>query len=1021
MTQARQTSFAPVDPKQSVDERERAVQAFWEDNAIFEKSVAARADAPEYAFYDGPPFATGLPHYGHMVGQTLKDVVPRYQTMRGKRVKRVWGWDCHGLPIENIVEKEMGSQAKKDIEALGVAKFNAMCRSKVLAYADAWEEIIPRIGRWVDMKKPYRTMDRDYMESVWWVFKRLWDKGLVYESYRAMHICPRCETTLSQSEVSEGYKEVKDLSVVAQFAVRAGQTITGTDGTWTTDAQTFILAWTTTPWTLPGNVALAVGAEIAYVVVEMTTPETRFFVVVSQAYYERNEALFDAVVAPRDGDCDAPHGTHRVVQHCTGADLAGLTYAPLYDAYARDEKLENRANGWQVYTADFVTTDEGTGVVHIAPAFGEDDMALGKEKHLPFVQHVGMDGVIKDAVGAPLAGLAVKPKDDVQATDVAVIKDLARRGRLFHKEKYAHNYPHCWRCDTPLLNYATSSWFVAVTKIKDKLLDNARHITWSPAHLKKGRFGKWLHGARDWSISRQRFWASVIPVWVCDACGAQEVFGAVADLEARSGRTVDDLHKHVVDTVTFACAADGCDGTMRRVPDVLDTWFDSGAMPYAQEHYPFAHDGAFVNKYPADFIAEGVDQTRAWFYYLHVLAGALEVGGPQHDQSTHAFCNVIVNGTVLAEDGRKMSKSLQNYPDPMLMVQRYGADALRLYLLRSPVVAAEDLRFSERALAELARGFFRMVRQSYSFFVMYASVDGWRPRAFDALPQTEHYLDRWIVARLQQCVGTMRTALDAYDVRTAARAPQEFVDDLSNWYIRRSRKRFWKSEDDDDKAAAYATLHYVLVTLARALAPLTPFVAEEIYRNLTRGIADASESVHLTDYPELPALTAEQGRRVEEMAVVREVISRGLELRAQSGIKVRQPLVAVTVPKTVDAAYDRMICEELNVKRVRRGSDDAVTLDTAITPALALEGQARELIRHIQQARKKAGFAVDDRIALGITGTDAVVDAHAELIAHETLVAPDDTVRKEALSDADYENTVVMDGSDVGISIKRNA
>ncbi len=1000
--------FTPIDPKKHVDAREKDIQKFWEENDIFQKSVDARSPEDAYTFYDGPPFATGLPHYGHMVGQTMKDVVPRYWTMRGKRVERVWGWDCHGLPIENIVEKEMGSQAKKDIEKIGVAKFNELCRSKVLSYADEWARIIPRLGRWVDMENPYRTMDRDYMESVWWVFKRLYDKGLIYEDYRSMHICPRCETTLSQSEVSEGYKEIKDLSVTARFRLVPGQTLAGEE----VGENTFILAWTTTPWTLPGNVALAVGADIEYGVIEKKDEEAglpaRFIVA---------KDLLEKVFTDDD---------YKIIATVKGADLEGLSYQPLYDAYAKDEALENRENGWKVVTADFVTTDEGTGVVHIAPAFGEDDMRLGKEKNLPFVQHVGMDGIIKDTVGAPLGGLHVKPKDDVQATDVEVIKDLAHRGLLFHKEKYAHSYPHCWRCDTPLINYATSSWFVAVTKIKDTLLETAKNINWSPSHIKDGRFGKWLEGARDWSISRQRFWASVMPIWVCDACSAKRVFGSAAELEDASGQKIDDLHKHIVDEVTFPCAQQDCAGTMRRVPDVLDTWFDSGSMPYAQEHYPFegAHkDGAFINGYPADFIAEGVDQTRAWFYYLHVLAGALEVGGAQHNAPTHAFKNVIVNGIVLAEDGKKMSKKLKNYPDPVEMMEKYGADALRLYLMSSPVVAAENLNFSERELGELARGLFRMLRQSYSFFVMYANVDGWTPANRDEILKRVQddnlsVLDKWIVARLHELIGTVTAHMDAYELHKAARAFAPFVDDLSNWYIRRSRKRFWKSEDDADKNAAYTTLHYVLVELAKLMAPFTPFMAEEMYRNLMQGVPDAKESVHLEDYPVRDAALIDRDV-LAQMARTRDVITRALEVRARAGIKVRQPLSRLHVrADDLSAAAAEIIKEEVNVKDVVADATlaDAVVLDTTITPELKREGDARELIRHIQQARKKAGFNVDDRITLAHEGADDIFAAHGDLIAHETLAT---AVTSGTLPDADYTQTVAIDDQEVTLALKR--
>jgi isoleucyl-tRNA synthetase len=622
-------------------ELEAKVRAFWEANGIFEQSVQKDAPNGEFVFYDGPPFATGTPHYGHIVSSLMKDVVPRYWTMNGYSVSRRWGWDCHGLPIENIVEKELGISNKRQIIEMGVDKFNEICRTKVLSYIDAWREMVRKLGRWVDMDNDYKTLDLFFMESVWWVFKQLYDKDLIYEGYRSMFICPRCETTLSQSEVSEGYKDIKDLSVVVKFEL-------------VDEPNTFVLAWTTTPWTLPGNVALAVNPEMDYIKVDTGTEK----LIISKLEHEKKSV------------------DSNVIETIKGKNLVGKKYKPLFDYYSVDEKLPNRENGWKIYAADFVTEGEGTGIVHIAPAFGEDDLNLGKKENLPFVQHVGMDGVMKAEI-KDFAGLHVKPIEDVAATDVAIIKYLAAKNLLFAKEKYEHSYPHCWRCDTPLINYATSSWFVAVTKIKDKMLETAKEINWSPDYIKEGRFGNWLEGARDWSISRQRFWASVMPIWRCDDCKEIRVFGSVKELEEASGQSVTDLHKHIVDKIELPCK---CGKTMKRIPDVLDTWFDSGSMPFAQMHYPFENEERFKNNFPAKFIAEGIDQTRCWFYYLHVIASALE--------EKPAFLNVIVNGTVLAEDGKKMSKKLSNYPDTNLVFDKYGADALRAYMLAAPVMQA---------------------------------------------------------------------------------------------------------------------------------------------------------------------------------------------------------------------------------------------------------------------------------------------------------------------------------------------
>jgi isoleucyl-tRNA synthetase len=694
--------------KVSFPKLEEEVLKYWQDNHIFQKSIDSRSKDKEYVFYDGPPFATGLPHYGHIVASVIKDVVPRYWTMHGYRVPRVWGWDCHGLPIENIVEKELGFKHKKDIKEYGIAKFNEMCRQQVMTYAAEWEKIIPRIGRWADMQHAYRTMDKPFMESVWWVFKSIYDKGLVYEDYRSMHICPRCETTLSQQEVSEGYKDVKDISVTVKFEL-------------IDEPGTYLLAWTTTPWTLPGNVAIAVGSDVDYVKVKDD----------DALYYLAKAAL----------EKNSPHFKNPVVVADTkGSELVGKSYKPLFDYYSNDQHLKNRENGWKVYAADFVTADSGTGIAHEAPAFGAEDWELAKQVHLPFVQHVNFDGTMKAEVVA-FAGMEVKPRSDDDkvrlGTDIAVLKYLQDHNLFFSKENLTHSYPHCWRCDTPLLNYATSSWFVNITKIKDNLLHNAKNVSWSPEHIKEGRFGKWLEGARDWSISRQRFWASVIPLWVCEKCKTKRVFGSASELEEASGKKIDDLHKHIVDEVTVPCS---CGGVMHRIPDVLDTWFDSGSMPYGERHYPFEDKEQFDAVFPAQFIAEGLDQTRAWFYYLHVLAGALF--------EKNAFQNVIVNGIVLAEDGKKMSKKLKNYPDPMEVVNKYGADALRLYLMSSPVVQAENLAFSEKGVDEWLKKVIMRLENVHSFYELYKGE-----LAHDAVSTSENVLDVWILAR---CIHAYR-------------------------------------------------------------------------------------------------------------------------------------------------------------------------------------------------------------------------------------------------------------------------
>lgn len=1074
---------------------EQAVLRYWKENHIFEKSVGPKGERPEFVFYDGPPFATGLPHYGHLLQSIVKDIVPRYKTMRGFRVERKWGWDCHGLPIENLVEKELGFKNKKDIETYGIDKFNDACRGKVLEYAEDWKMYIERLGRFVDMENPYFTMSKEYMESVWWVWKSLWDKGLIYESYRTMHICPRCETTLAQAEVSEGYKDVKDLAVTAKFEVdqteaddvaialirqedkilfvyqkeeeqyffvgggveqgesleealvrecreELGVTVkTGkklyqsfriyqgrlkrlhvfeteivsgdpalqetqhTELVWRTPSpaedlykdlemnrfnlasegrmpaqieKISFLAWTTTPWTLPGNVALAVNKEIGYAMVYSDRFPEELLVVAK----ERLELLSREL------------GEYVVVFVQAGDQLLGTKYVPPFKDYFDQKELENHENGWKVYHADFVTTDMGTGIAHEAPAFGEDDMLLGKQHHLPWVQHVKMDGTIKAEV-KEFAGMQVKPIDNAQAFDVEIIKALASRGLLFSKEKYEHSYPHCWRCDTPLLNYATSSWFVAVDKIKPELLKNAESIHWSPEHVKAGRFGKWLEGARDWSVSRQRFWASCIPLWVCQN-GHQEVIGSVRELEKKSGQQVDDLHKHTVDALTWSCST--CDSVMKRVPDVLDTWFDSGSMPYASEHH--MREGT-NERFPADFIAEMVEQTRTWFYYQHVLGTAL------YDEPV--FKNAIATGVILAEDGKKMSKKLQNYPDPMQIIDTYGADALRMYITTSPVVSAENLNFSEKDLQTMVRNTFRMLWNSYSFFTTYATIDNWQPAPHVHVPK--NILDQWILAELQILIQGVTEDLENYDLAVAARKFAPFIDDLSNWYIRRSRKRFWKNENDGDKEEAYQTLYTTLVELSKLMAPFAPFIAEEMYQNLT-----GKESVHLAGWPNGKI----GGERIVQeiildMKVLRKLITEGLDNRA---IKVRQPLAKVTINVLLSEEHEAILRDELNVKEVLIDTNqkESIVVDTNLTPELILEGQAREIIRAIQEGRKKAGFNVEDRIVLGYSGKEDVFAAHQDEIAREVLATE---VQIGELTGAEYSNTVDIEDISFTFWLKR--
>lgn len=940
--------------KSEVAKREEATLEFWTTNRIFEKSVQKDAPKGEYVFYDGPPFATGLPHYGHIVASVIKDAVPRYFTMQGYTVPRVWGWDCHGLPIENIVEKELGFKHKKDIEKMGVAIFNERCREQVMTYAHEWEKIVPRIGRWADMEHAYRTMDKPFMESVWWVFKQLWDKGLVYEDYRAMHICPRCETTLSQQEVSEGYKDVKDISVTVKFKLRNPEVI-GLSG------DVYMLAWTTTPWTLPGNVALAVGKDIDYV----ATPDLDGAEVIVA-----KDKVVHLIALNQLPNISKETKTFK------GSELVGLEYEPPFDYYIKDQYLKNRENGWKVYTADFITAESGTGIAHEAPAFGADDWELAKQVNLPFVQHVNMDGMMKSEV-TDFAGMEVKPRSDDDrvrlGTDIAVLKHLQEHGSFFSKENITHSYPHCWRCDSPLLNYATSSWFVSVTKVKENLLKNAEAISWSPEHIKEGRFGKWLEGARDWSISRQRFWASVIPMWVCQTCKTQRVFGSASELEEASGKTVDDLHKHIVDLIEVPCE---CGGTMKRIPDVLDTWFDSGSMPYGEKHYPFENKERFEATFPAQFIAEGLDQTRAWFYYLHVLGGALF--------EKNAFQHVIVNGIMLAEDGKKMSKKLQNYPDPMEVVHKYGADALRLYLLSSPVMQAENLAFSEKGVDEILKKNIGRLTNVLAFYELYANGT---PRDW----KSENILDLWIISRLNELVRESTAGYEGYKLDEATRPLAGFIDDLSVWYVRRSRDRF--KEDSADKTSALATTRYVLHTLARVMAPAMPFFAEYLFQAVRED--EDEESVHLSAWPEVQDATIVADSLLVSMEAIRALASRALKEREAVNIKVRQPLASLTLPQNplfseenpYMEAFISILRDEVNVHEIKWANIDDLSLDTVITPELEEEGFVRELTRAVQAARKAEDLSTHDAAIIEI-GTDmatqTLIEKHAQTILSAT-------------------------------------
>lgn len=929
-------------PKLKFPQIEEEILDFWKKDKTFEKSLKKEFPKGEYIFYDGPPFATGLPHYGHLPSGLMKDTVPRYQTMRGFRVDRKWGWDCHGLPVENLIEKELGLNSPKDIEKFGIDNFNQACESSVLRYAEEWKKIINRIGRWVDMENSYKTMDLNYMESTWWVFKNLWDKKLIYKSYKAMRICPRCGTTLSNFEVTQGYKDVTDLSVIAKFKIKKQDTGSKIQNI---DNNTYILAWTTTPWTLPGNVALAVGEEIDYVFVQGDRED--FFILAKDRLNE---------IIKTD---------YKIISEFKGKDLLGLEYESLFPYY-KDAK-----NGFKIYAGDFVSTEEGTGIVHIAPAFGEDDFELGKENKIDFVQHVSFDGRFKKEV-SDFAELEVKSKNNPQETDKKIIEYLDKNKKLFIAEKYTHSYPHCWRCDTPLLNYAASSWFVNVEKVKDKMIKNNQQINWVPEHIQNGRFGKWLENARDWAISRSRYWGTPLPIWQSDSDDFICI-GSVEELEKLSGQKIENLHKHIIDKIEFEK-----DGKIyKRIPEVLDCWFESGSMPYAQLHYPFENKEKFEKNFPAKFIAEGEDQTRGWFYTLIVLSTAL------FDKP--AFQNVIVNGMVLAEDGKKMSKRLRNYPDLIELVSKYGADSLRFYVFSTGVVHAENLNFSEHGVKTIYNNVINTLLNILSFYKMFSSTVISTKATHGSEVERFNILDQWIFTRLNQLLEEVTKKMETYDLQSSVRFIEEFISDLSTWYVRRSRDRF-KCNDENEKSMAVNTLREVLLELSKIMAPFTPFLAEYVYRE----VSGQDESVHLQSWTTLNYESKIMNHELlENMVQARKIVEIGLALRAENKVKVRQPLQSISVEThcmrlsksggdACNASLLDLIKAELNVKEVKivdklfeeksikilENAGLKIGLDIELNDELRNEGELRDVIRQINQMRKNSGLTISDKIVL---------------------------------------------------------
>ncbi len=1006
--------FHPVDPQVDFDALEEHVIAYWQQNDTFKRSVEARDVEDSFVFYDGPPFATGLPHYGHILTSIIKDVVPRFYTMLGKRVERRWGWDCHGLPVEFEIQNQLGLAGRRDIEAFGIARFNDVCRSVVLRYAEEWQKIIGRIGRWVDFENDYKTMDTTFMESVWWAFKQLWDRGLIYEDYKVVHFSWRLGTPLSNFEASldDAYREREDPSVTVKMKLDGEET------------PTYILAWTTTPWTLPSNMALAVSDKVTYVLLEREEDGRPVRYILAKALVDQH---FKA-------------GAYQVVDEFDGSALRGRTYEPLFP-YFRDKKAEN---AFRVHVGDFVSDEDGSGIVHIAPAFGEDDFNLRKREGFPLVNPVDDAGEFTEPV-SDYVGVNVFDANPL------IVEQLRREGTLFSTKTITHSYPHCWRTDTPLIYRAISSWYVRVSEHREDMLRANAQIDWYPSNIKDGIFGNWLANARDWAISRSRYWGTPLPIWRCQSCGQTEAIGSIAELEQKSGDAgITDLHRQYVDDLHWACPH--CGGEMRRVPEVLDCWFESGGMPYGQTHYPFENREWFEKNFPADFIVEYIAQTRGWFYTMVVLSTLLFDKPP--------FSNCIVHGNLLGADGRKMSKRLKNYPDPMDVVHRYGADALRLYLMASPVIANQDVRFLEEGVRDGMRNVIIPLWNAFSFLTRYAELDNWRPDP-QALPAPKSDLDRWILSLVARLALDVKSSLLAYDIQGSVGSLESLIDALTNWYIRRSRRRFWRSGDDADKRAAYETLHQALVTVSEIAAPLIPFVSEVMYKNLT-----GRESVHLASWPEPDQGTIDFSL-LDRMSTVREVVTMGLSLRGAANIKVRQPLrqILVRTSSPLNQEDVELIRDEVNVKEVlllentdayarpvgvvdqrtigprfRRdtpqiaaaaragqfeiladgkvriaGNDDwllapeelsvhyearegfaatalrdtVAVLDLEIDQALRHEGLVRDIVRHVQTMRKDADYRLDERITVGLFGLDdetrTAVEAYKDYLCGETL------------------------------------
>ncbi|HSW77435.1 MAG TPA: isoleucine--tRNA ligase [Candidatus Chromulinivoraceae bacterium] len=940
-------------------EYEKDLVAQWKKNKTFEKSVEMRPVDNSYVFYDGPPFISGVPHHGTLLSSIVKDAVPRYQTMKGKRVERVWGWDCHGLPAETYTEKKLGIKGKQEVLDYGLENYINAVRDNMNQTSAAWEDTIDRIGRWVDFKGAYKTMDKDYMESVWWAFKTLYEKEKIYEGEKVLMYCTQDATPLSKAEVtmdSGAYQDVTDPSVFVKFKLKG--------------ENTYLLAWTTTPWTLPANTAVAVNKDFTYVEVELDGER----MIIAKDLLAK--VLTDEKHQPLE---------YKVVRELKGKDLVGKEYEPLLG-------VDRGENAHKVWAADYVSAEDGTGIVHLAPAYGEEDFVLAQQKGIPVVHTIDATGHFTES---DWKGEYVW---DINKT---IAKTLHERGIVWKVEYVRHSYPHCHRCGTKLMYRAHPSWFMNIADQREQMLvENTEHVNWFPPHIKHGRFEKTVQTAPDWNLSRDRFWATPMPVWKgVDEKGKErvKVVGSFDELEQLSGERLNDYHRPWIDDVTFEI-----DGVKyARIDKVMDSWFEAGSMPFAQFHYPFENVEKFEANFPGDFIVEYVGQVRAWFYYVHAVNIGLF--------GQNAFKNVIVTGTVAGNDGRKMSKSYGNFTDPNELMDMYSADSLRFLLLQSPLLNGEDFALIDKDVADVARKL-SMVWNMYDFFTMYAEVDGWEFKGdlSDPSEELENPLDQWIVSRVHQLNQEVEKNMDGYDVPNAVKPILPFIEDASNWYVRRSRRRFWKSGDDTDKNNAYRTLHYVLTQLSLIMAPFTPFLADELYRKLT-----GDESVHLLDWP----ATGRVNELVtKDMETVREYVNTGLSIRAKERLKVRQPLASVTVPTLGEFVnFEDILTEELNIKKVKEGRE--LSLDLTVTPELKREGLAREVIRHVQNARKQAGLNVDDRIELSlVSDSNELYKAIKEF--EETIVA-ETLAQKITDSVYSYEADVIVESMPLKLSLQK--